>query len=113
MPQPRLFRPWIPNDVRSLKHAWLTSIIDDPTASRLVGAWRRERDSNPRYPVKSIRTFQARAFNHSAISPFAASKTAVFRLMGGQITKRKLDRCSCMNIGCFRMRLDLKKFASN
>ncbi len=31
--------------------------------------WRRERDSNPRYAIQRIHTFQACAFNHSATSP--------------------------------------------
>ncbi len=37
---------------------------------RLVSIWRRERDSNPRYAFGRIHTFQACAFNRSAISPF-------------------------------------------
>src|SRR6056297_2567227 len=31
--------------------------------------WRRERDSNPRYPFQGKHAFQACAFNHSATSP--------------------------------------------
>ena len=31
--------------------------------------WWRERDSNPRYPLRGIQDFQSCAFNHSAISP--------------------------------------------
>ena len=32
--------------------------------------WRRERDSNPRYKLPCIPTFQAGAFSHSATSPY-------------------------------------------
>ena len=32
--------------------------------------WRRERDSNPRYELPRIPTFQAGAIDHSATSPF-------------------------------------------
>ena len=37
--------------------------MQDPTN------WRRERDSNPRYGMNRIHTFQACAFSRSAISP--------------------------------------------
>lgn len=90
MPHLRPFRPWIINVVRSPKQAWLPSNIDDPAAARLVEAWRRERDSNPRYPVKSIRTFQARAFNHSAISPFHSYRTAVLPFIGRPNYKKEV-----------------------
>ena len=32
--------------------------------------WRRDRDSNPRYPLPSTIDFESTAFDHSAISPF-------------------------------------------
>ncbi len=35
----------------------------------LLVVWRRERDSNPRYSLTRIHTFQACSFNHSDISP--------------------------------------------
>ena len=35
-----------------------------------VNQWRRERDSNPRYRLPHIPTFQAGAFDHSATSPY-------------------------------------------
>ena len=38
-----------------------------------VRNWRRERDSNPRYELPRIPTFQAGAFDHSATSPFYCS----------------------------------------
>ena len=45
----------------------------NPPNSGLCCKWRRDRDSNPRYPVKSTIDFESTAFDHSAISPFYRS----------------------------------------
>ena len=64
-------------------------------------SWRRERDSNPRYGLSRIHTFQACSFNHSDTSPHAASlarrigaRQRSGRIAGGPDTGKQTRRFS-------------------
>ena len=67
----------------------------NPPQGRACCKWRRERDLNPRYPVKSTIDFESTAFDHSAISPLSYHRSCSlltgFFLFCKQIFKKNLS----------------------
>src|SRR5690606_8082076 len=80
--------PRVVRHVRSLEQARLAAIANDPAASPPIGNG-GERGIRTPVTLSGKRTFQARALNHSAISPLLAAEGRFHALpKGGQGTKR-------------------------
>ena len=51
------------------------------TILKFVHSWRKDGDSNPGDPVKSLHAFQACQFNHSCILPYGVNYTTFYHLL--------------------------------